>query len=325
MIDFRYHVVSLAAVLAALAVGVVLGSGPMRSAFVGELAGDIDALEAELEVSERRTASALDQALVGDQFAVETAPALVGGRLEGAQVAIVAVGNPDAGHVESQRALLVDAGADVVAEVAISDMWTQAAQNTFRASLALQLEDSLTGLPPGSSSDDVLAHALAQSLMPFAESGQEAESPDNGDMADPGPQTAQDRGQVLSDLLRDADLMTGTVSSAATAVVFVAGPGSQDDDARARQSESFASVAGIAAQYSEATVVASGADAPGDVPAAVMNTADFAADVSTVRSTDNPFGVIAAVLALVEQYQGGQGHYGPGAEQDWVPQLDANT
>ncbi|WP_284329083.1 copper transporter [Demequina litorisediminis] len=36
MKDFRYHVVSLTAVFLALAIGIVMGSGPMRTALVGE-------------------------------------------------------------------------------------------------------------------------------------------------------------------------------------------------------------------------------------------------------------------------------------------------
>ena len=42
MIDFRYHVVSLAAALMALAIGIVLGSGPLRTALVSSLTDETD-------------------------------------------------------------------------------------------------------------------------------------------------------------------------------------------------------------------------------------------------------------------------------------------
>ncbi|MDU5317282.1 MAG: copper transporter, partial [Varibaculum cambriense] len=44
MIDFRYHLVSLMAVLVALTMGVVLGAGPLQGKISDTLSGQVTAL-----------------------------------------------------------------------------------------------------------------------------------------------------------------------------------------------------------------------------------------------------------------------------------------
>ena len=46
MIDFRYHLVSLISVFLALAVGIVLGAGPLKEAIGDTLTGEVDKLRA---------------------------------------------------------------------------------------------------------------------------------------------------------------------------------------------------------------------------------------------------------------------------------------
>ena len=92
MFDFRYHVVSLAAVFLALVIGILVGIG-----FSGR--GLIDDAERENlneKIAEfRRNETARDQAArrprrqaAMEDFAAGTYPALVGGRLAGANVAV---------------------------------------------------------------------------------------------------------------------------------------------------------------------------------------------------------------------------------------------
>lgn len=44
MIDFRYHLVSLVAVFLALAVGIILGAGPLADPIGDTLTGQVDKL-----------------------------------------------------------------------------------------------------------------------------------------------------------------------------------------------------------------------------------------------------------------------------------------
>jgi hypothetical protein len=47
VIDFRYHLVSLVSVFLALAVGIVLGAGPLRENLGDQLTKQVDALRKE--------------------------------------------------------------------------------------------------------------------------------------------------------------------------------------------------------------------------------------------------------------------------------------
>ena len=49
MIDFRYHLVSLISVFLALAVGIVLGAGPLKEAIGDQLTGQVESLRADKE------------------------------------------------------------------------------------------------------------------------------------------------------------------------------------------------------------------------------------------------------------------------------------
>ena len=91
MIDFRYHLVSLIAVFLALALGIVLGAGPLNQPLgdqltgqVEELRDDRDRLRTDLEVSRVETENR-------DAFIDEIAPAALGSRLEGRTVAVIAL------------------------------------------------------------------------------------------------------------------------------------------------------------------------------------------------------------------------------------------
>ena len=95
MIDFRYHVVSLVAVFLALAVGIVLGAGPLREELsttleeqVAELRQERSELRAELEDEQRRS-EAKD-----DLVRVMTGP-LAAGRLTDVRVAMVLLPGSD--------------------------------------------------------------------------------------------------------------------------------------------------------------------------------------------------------------------------------------
>ncbi|WP_341855249.1 copper transporter [Brachybacterium sp. GPGPB12] len=83
MIDFRYHLVSLISVFLALAVGIVLGAGPLRENLGDQLAGQVERLRTEqerLRTEAERLAGENDQL---SSFITEVGPELVDGTLEG--------------------------------------------------------------------------------------------------------------------------------------------------------------------------------------------------------------------------------------------------
>ncbi|WP_084072901.1 copper transporter [Demequina sp. NBRC 110052] len=299
MTSFRYHVVSLAAVFLALAVGVVLGSGPMRTALVGDLNDEVDRLEAEVAEGEAQVEQAQLSGVVGEQFAMEAEPLLLGGTLDGATVALVSVLGATTGQADAVRDALVVAGAEVVADVTLDEAWTDAGQAPFRAALADQLGGSVGGLVGDETTDEVLALALAQALL--AGEGEPGDGP-----------------QVLLDLLRQAELVDGTVTSPAESIVIVSGDVGSDDDALAAASGMVARTVGVLTGEATGAVVAGGPEAPGDLASAVRNS-PAAAGASTVVDAFTTYGRIAAALALAEQRDGGSGHYGAGEGRDLIP------
>jgi hypothetical protein len=148
MIDFRYHLVSVVAVLFALAAGIVLGttvlSGPVLDGLNhstkaltrsnADLAGQVDALDA---------------ARAGDaQFLASVAPLAAAGRLAGQSVAVICAPGVPAAERAGVVTLLQDAGAFIQTDIRLTPGWLDPARDPLLASLAGRLAG--TKLPPGS-------------------------------------------------------------------------------------------------------------------------------------------------------------------------------
>ncbi|WP_236683820.1 copper transporter [Demequina flava] len=308
MIDFRYHLVSLSAVFLALAVGVVLGSGPMRDALVGDQAGQIDELEQEVHSLEDDILVQQEAAVAGEQFADESSQRVLAGALGDVQVASVEVGEPSVESADGVRARQVQAGATVTAQVSVLDAWTDPGQVAFRSSLASTVSSQVAGATEDMAPTTVLAHALAQALMPGV-------VPPGAD-ADAFADDPQERASALFDLLSEADLVDGSVSAAAGAVTVIAGPA---DEESSSDSATFAELSGVLAQYAEGIVVASGLPSSGDVPTAIAAAPDASGLVSTVTTGTTYYGRISTALALSENIGGSVGQYAVGEGQTYVP------
>ncbi|MFV0285239.1 MAG: copper transporter [Demequina sp.] len=307
MKDFRYHVVSLTAVFLALAIGIVMGSGPMRTALVGEQDDRIAQLEEDLADAQADLAGQRDDAAAGEQFANETAATTLPGTLDGIGVATITVAEPQDEDVAALSERLVQAGASVSGQLEIGAAWTDPDKAAFRNSLASTLAPDLAGVDTDAAPTTVLAHALAQALMPGA-------GPAAGEEGD-----ASERAGLLLDLLVESDMVTGSLSGDVTAVVLAAGTGVDDDDARTTASAAYADLAAVLAQYADGVAIASGVDAPGDVPSAVANSADAAGLVTTVVTGLDYYGRITTPLALAQNIGGDVSTYGPGNGRSMLP------
>jgi outer membrane murein-binding lipoprotein Lpp len=118
MFDFRYHVTSLAAVFLALVIGILVGLGLSGRGFIddaerdnlnaqiAELKSDRDTARSQLSAAARRQAAMED-------YAAETYPLLVPGRLDGMRVALLFVGSVD-GTADAVAEAVRDGGGRVV-------------------------------------------------------------------------------------------------------------------------------------------------------------------------------------------------------------------
>ena len=143
MITFRQHVVTLVAVFLALAVGVVLGGGPLSE--VGR--GDDDAAAQPAEIEENA-----DVIAFGNRFAVSGAPKLYNDGLAGRPVALVTMPGADEGTVRGLVGQVEHAGGSLTGTYTVRDGMVDAGDKSLVDTLGSQLVTQL-----GSASADVSA------------------------------------------------------------------------------------------------------------------------------------------------------------------------
>ena len=330
--DRRAWVMPTVVAMFALAIGLVLGSGPLRTALIGSLGTQVDSLEDQVATAELAADRANVTNKYGDDWVGATAPQLLGTSLAGHSVAVVSVDKPQTGAVSGVQSRVTQAGATMAASVTIEPLWTDPNQSAFRAALAPQLAPSVAGLDGTESIDEVFARALAQALFPTlvldgggnAGGGTTGGGTTNGDKSvDNGASAAtkaKERAGVLWTLLTDSGLVSGNLEGAADAVVMVAGEPPSDADKSSLQAIANTTLVGVFAQYNAAIVAASGPDADGDLVASVLaDAAVLAPRVSTVTWVDTAYSQVTVALALREQFDGWVGHYGPGEGREAAP------
>ena len=312
MIDFRYHLVSLISVFLALAVGIVLGAGPLKEAIGDTLSGEVDALRSRAaDLRTELDATEADLALSEEAFAA-AAPDLLDGVMSRRRVAVISVGDVAPSVVEAVVERLGQGGAEVTATVQLTEAWTDPARRSYRQSLAGTLVDYLDPVPEPSVGTPVeLAEALAQSLSTH-------------EPTDPDVLSAD--AQVVFGLLTEAGLVVvdGTVTVPADGFVVLAEPlvaetppadgepEPVDPDVAAHREEVVATtlqVSAAAQLRSRGAVVASGEAIVGAVFDALRDTTRMPR-VNTVESVDTVLGQVSVVLALGARMDGAVGHFG---------------
>jgi len=323
MLDRRSWIVPVVVAMFAMAIGLVLGSGPLRTALIGSLGTQVESLEDQVDAAERSAEEANIANDYGAAYIDATAPGLLNGALDGHVVATVAVDAADTDDLGAIELRFQEAGAKLGASVAIEPTWSDPNQSAFRAALAPQLAISVAGLDGTESVDEVFAHALAQALMPdrFPE-GVDSETGVTG----PDGEVGADRAEVLWTLLADAELVSGTRTEGADAVALVAGEAVTPEDATQLQATSSTTLAQVFAEYDVAIVAANGPEQDGDLASAIIKDPDdLGARISTVTWINTPYSQVSVALALQEQFAGWVGHYGPGEGRDAAPPPPAQT
>jgi len=307
VIDFRYHLVSIVSIFLALAVGIVLGAGPLQNNIgqslneqVTALRQDKATLRAQLDAQKR----GID---ARDTFANTVTPKLVSGSLSGRTVSLVVAPGADADTVKKTTTALTGAGARIGSTVTLTDAWVDPTKRTFRDNLATQLA-SLVKAPGTLSTPEMLpGTVLARALLTTAERPT--------DKLDPSAAQALE-GLKAGDLLTVGSDPVVHASSA----VLVAGPvkGTKEEDTDARLASWVALTRALDAAGS-GTVVTSTMNVTdpqttGALVAAVRADGDASKAVSTVDDGDQSIGAAPLVEALTEQYAGHSGHYGVGSD-----------
>lgn len=320
MIDFRYHLVSLVAVFLALAIGVVLGAGPLGQELattleqqVGELREERGALRAELDHTARNS-EAKDELL-----ASLTTPA-VADRLTGVRVGLVLLPGADRDLAEQLRRLVVVAGGDPVLTAQLTEDTEDTGAAATRHEAATELAPLVADPEPREGAEPTLATVLAAVVAGADEEGGTV-------------------GQWRSAALRLEELglvelewegngedgqLPGAEDQRAPQAVVVLSPGLEEDpgedpevaEVLRLQADTVAALADVGMPTVLAGVGADvfepGGDPTDQLVATVRADDELSGSVSSVDNADTRAGHVALVYAIRHALEEDYGHWGLG-------------
>lgn len=294
MLSFRYHVVSIVAVLAALAAGIALGAGVLES--------DDDATAT---VDTARTASTADQQarMFAEEFTGSVRGSLIAGQLTGRTVTVLVMPDTPKDLVDATAATVAEAGGTVVSTLSIGEDLVSATSKQLVDELGGQLEAGATTIrvAAGANTYERMGTLLGYAL---------ATAQPEGDQPDEQAQTIL-AGATTGGLLTAAE----PVVTRGHLVLVLAGAPTASAEAAKGTAEILTSLL-RALDASSGGVVLAGTAGTAETPGALSGIradAGTAGLVSTVDNADTAQGALVTVLALAEQSGGGAGQYGVGA------------
>jgi len=298
VIDFRYHLVSIVSIFLALAVGIVLGAGPLKEDLGNTLTSEVKNLRNDKATLRSELDAAEKAADARDQFTTASNRSLLADRLRGTTVSVVVLPGADQSVVKATTDALTVAGARIGSTISVQEGWIDQdpAKVTFRSTLGQQLAGQV-GVPVDQGGADVIDTVLARSLVAKAGS-----SSDGADAALAALRTAE--------LVRYSDgVVAGSVA------VVVSGPVSGSDaDVRTVQARALTHLAGALDAAGSGAVLVDGSTPRTTNSTGVVTTAraeeDLAKELTTVDDAVLPMGQASVVFGLLEQEAGKAGHYG---------------
>ena len=304
MIDFRYHLISIVAVLLALSIGVVLGSGLVGEPLLEDIKSNVATLEDQLD--ERRAEIArLDSQISGhNQFAEEATPYLIDGSLRGMNVVVVEIDGVEGGAVRDLRESVGQAGGTVVSRIEINERLALEDQ-TDRDSLALALNSLVQDDPDALRLD--LAARLGNMLAAAASDGR------SGGSSATAAVTELD---ALLERLATDDYITiespdeGRVVPLDSAFIVIGGA---SEEARYDVAAFVTEFSGSLTSTGAPLVVSETGESKWGMVLAILDEGEVRDRVATVTDVDDPVGRVATVLGLARAIEGETDHYGRGS------------
>jgi hypothetical protein len=304
VIDFRYHVVSLVAVLLALALGLFLGSTTLQGRVFDDLKGRANAVNQQNHVLEGQIKAANKQIADEQGFDGALQPQVLSGLLAAQTVAVISAPGVSGGDRSAIMTALQQAGAVVTADVRLSSSYIDPTQSAELGQLAKQLPGKPAAAPTSGAAAadaklaDVLVSRSAKTQVSAARISSTLDTFSAGKLLSvagtpPIRQAslglllvpAGDTGTPATTLRSQAEVLLSLGHDLGTtgAGAVVAGP---------------SSVVGV----------------PGVLDLARSTEAPVIKGVSTVNSYELASGRIATVLGLGAALNRIAGAYGPGAE-----------
>ena len=303
MITFRYHVISLVAVLLALAVGIALGGGPLQRSTSDSATGDSETLAS----TQSRLNLLLETTGFADAYAEETAGQVLDRTLDDRAVTVLTLPGADDADAQQLTRMVDRAGGSVTARAAIEEKLLDVGERQLVSELATQIADSVgkdVEMPSEVTGYEQLSVLVAHALSTGKDEGEATDEAAESILA--GLETAG----LLS--------VTGDVDSRGSLVLVLTGePYGSADDRQGSGSILSTLVSGLDAR-SDGVVVAGPVEAGAEDALVGTVRADPATanEISTVDAVERTAGAIVAVLALRAETDGSSGHYGTGAAGD---------
>jgi hypothetical protein len=292
VISFRSHVVSLVAVFLALAVGVVLGAGPLQRDDSSADTGDSDA-EA-LAAADERISELERGASFYDSFTREIADRLVDDSLERRAVTVVTLPGADPDQVTRAVALVQRSGGTLAARVELTDKLLDVSNRKLVEELTTQLQSAEEEPLPGADEDS--GYVRIGRLLGFALVTDE----------DRGEDPAKGSEPVLA-TLTTAELVrvTGELQRRGSLVLVVAGePSGSTDQRRGAADITTTLLRSLDEAADGAVLLGPIASAARDGILGALRATSAAESVSTVDVADLGAGAVLTVLALRAQAEG---------------------
>lgn len=304
MISFRSHVVSLVAVFLALAVGIVLGAGPLQREDGGAGSGDSDAealaaADARIEDLEEATAFA-------DAYARGTSDLLVGGEpLRRRAVTVVTLPGADDDEVTRAQSAVQDAGGVIAARVELTDKLLDVANRKLVEELTAQVVAENRRLP-GAQERSGYARFGALLGLTLATAKDDGATP---------PQVAR---SVMASLTTAGLVdVTGEVQRAGSLVLLVAGPPAGTADQRRGAGDIVTAVARALDRAGDGVaLLGPRPSSEEDGVLAALRGSPTAQDVSSVDVADLAAGATLTVVALAREAFDSTVHVGTSRSAD---------
>ncbi|GAA1489668.1 copper transporter [Brachybacterium sacelli] len=320
MIDFRYHLVSLISVFLALAVGIVLGAGPLRESLGDQLAGQVEQLRSEQDQLRTEADELTTRNGQLASFVTDIGPELVADTLPGADVAILTDHSSTRSDTDRITSLLEDAGVGSTLRVDLQPSLWEPGQEQARTESVEQIRAIAPVLLEDGLDDSEQLTAVVVALLNPSTAGELSE------------ELRTQVWQVLTGhemVALDGEVPAGVdgVVVASAAPEEFTDEAESDDVAAERAQSLLAAQTAVLTRLSGAGIpsVVSAATPQNDASTGILRTVRGDAAFEALSTTDRlqeADGPVLSVLALIEQARGGQGAYGTTVDaQDRLPAL----
>ena len=288
MINFRYHIISLAAIFLALAVGVALGSGPLDNA--KNIVGDDQ--DASSTVDNR------DLAGFESAYANKTGSALVTGKLKGQSVVVLTLPGARADQVKGLKAAMTDGGAKVTGEIALTSKLLDSAGRQFAEGVTQQAAKGVDGVVADGDSYLRIGSALGRAYA--AKKTVKADAPSST------ISSAFDEGGLIS--------VTAKPTERASIALIIAGPDAGGEEGQGDIVSQLS--AGLDTQAKGVVLAGPTASSQDGGYLASLRDGDAASKVSSIDVTDSAAGRLMTVLVAAREIGDTAGSYGTSRSAD---------